>query len=634
MTRVAVDDYTEARFVFCISGKMVRQFSVNSPSKRLFSYMFDGKLPTQITVDHEHQKLYTLTSNSLFIHDFGSEYGSEQELDATIIRYSATGKLVIMKAYHDSAEFNFLEHDSIISVPIPFETFACDPSDATRIFACGIFTDTYEINLSTGATRLVANIRFKDFFVVASRLYGIVNGKIASVNVSSGAIQFHDVIIADSIDSFACCVQSNRVLFMNRGQLESVPVDFGVPTLTVETSPVTAKVSWAQDFKAESYEISLFEDNKQLQSMSIMNPMAVLLNLTPGTRYEVHVKALYGNASVQGTVAKRRFRTDPCDGNALQAVAAHVTKFDKEGNQRIFDFRNLGPSFKHIRRHIESMVPQGEIIALRFAVGKHLLEEKLRLGHVGQSIDISQFADDHIYVPFYSAGQTCELFNNDHHTALRYEETAMNVDGVRVPFGQACLIAGRTARIFRGSAVIIFDDVAQEAFPQSRAVAAGIFDAGMVKTSSLLSRNVVFVAEKSSGISQVKNSFFVKDGSSFQEVTRESVGIDSSGSFATYGVGVLRTDDVGVKTIEPVVETSSVLTQISTLSSTASNASTTALFVDASGLFWDRDDASLYFGSLKKFRIKYEAEDSENAARLVIQSLEANQYETKIEVTK
>jgi hypothetical protein len=358
------------------------------------------------------------------------------------------------------------------------------------------------------------------------------------------------------------------------------------------------------------------------------------LNLTPWTNYEEQVQALYGDASARGATAKLRFRTDQCTTDAVKAVAEHILKTDKEGKQRIFDFRSLGPSFKHIRTHIESIVPQGEIMALRFAVGKHLLEERLRLGHVGKSIDLTQFGQDHVYIPFHSAGQTCELLDSDHHTILKYEETAINVDGIRVPFGQACLIAGRTARIFRGSAVIIFDDVTREVFPQSRAVAAGIFDSGLVKTSSLLSRNVVFVAEKSSGISQVKNSFFVKDGSSFQEVTRESVGIDSSGSFATYGVGVLRTDDVGVKTIEPVVETSSVLTQISTLSSTASNASTTALFVDASGLFWDRDDASLYFGSLKKFRIKYEAEDSENAARLVIQSLEANQYETKIEVTK
>jgi len=633
MTRFAVDSCVEARFVFCISGKMVRQFSVNSPSKRLFSYMFDGKLPLQIAVDHEHQKLYTLTSNSLFIHDFGSEYGSEQELDATMIRYSAAGELVAMKAYHNSAQFYFLQKDSI-SVPIPFETFACDPSDATRIFACGIFADLYDINLSTGTTRLVANIRFRDLVVVASMLYGIVNGKLASVNVTSGAIKFHDVVVADGINSLGCCVQSNRILFMNRGQLESVPVDFGVPTITVETSPVTAKVSWARDEKAESYEISLFEDNQQIQSMSVVDTIIVLLNLTPETRYEVHVKALYGNASVQGTVAKCRFRTDQCNGDALQAVAAHILKTDKEGNQRIFDFRHLGPSFKHISKYLHNIVPQGEMIALRFAVGKHCLEEHLRLGHVGKSMDITQFGQDHFYIPFHSAGQTCELFGNNDRTVLRYEENAISVDEVRVPFGQKCVIVGRTARIFRGSAVIIFDDVAQEAFPQSRAVAAGIFDAGLVKTNSLLSKNVVFVVEKGSGVSQVKNSFYVKDGSSYQEVTRESVGVDSSGSFATYGVGVLRTDDLSVKTIEPVIETSSVLTTFSTLSSTASNASVTALSVDVSGLFWDRDDASLYFGSLKKFRIKYEAEDSENAARLVIQSLEANQYKTKIEVTK
>ena len=420
---------------------------------------------------------------------------------------------------------------------------------------------------------------------------------------------------------------------MNRGQLESVPVDFGVPTLTVETSPVTAKVSWAQDFKALSYNINLLEGNNLIQSINATHSIVVLLNLTPGTNYEVQVQALYGDASARGATAKRRFRTDQCNGDALKAVAPHILKTDKEGNE-VFDFRHLGPSFKHIRTHIESIVPQGEIIALRFAVGKHLLEERLRLGHVGKSIDLTQFGQDHVYIPFHSAGQTCELLDSDHHTVLRYEETVMNVDGIQVPFGQACLIAGRTARVFKGSAVIIFDDVAQEAFPQSRAVAAGIFDAGMVKTSSLLSKNVVFVAEKSSGISQVKNSFFVKDGSSYQEVTRESVGVDSSGSFATYGVGVLRTDDLGVKTIEPTIETSSVLTTISAVSSTASNASVTALSVDYTGLFWDRDDASLYFGSLKKFRIRYVEADSSNAARLVIQSLEAGKYETKIEVSK
>ena len=120
---------------------------------------------------------------------------------------------------------------------------------------------------------------------------------------------------------------------------------------------------------------------------------------------------------------------------------------------------------------------------------------------------------------------------------------------------------------------------------------------------------------------EVSKSSFVHDASTdlSTEISREQVVMDNTGDSASMSLGVLHEFPNGVKTIQPVINTTPVATTFSSLDSE----SVYNLTLDGS-ISWDSDDASLYLSSNKAFRFRYVESDGLSPSRLALEGLDEN----------
>lgn len=130
---------------------------------------------------------------------------------------------------------------------------------------------------------------------------------------------------------------------------------------------------------------------------------------------------------------------------------------------------------------------------------------------------------------------------------------------------------------------------------------------------------------------EVCNSSFVHDesGGTSTEIQRDSVVMDPSGDSASMYLGVLHETD-SIKTLQPVIKTSSDKTTLTSVNST----SVYNLTLDGS-ISWDTDSASLYLSSNKNFRFRYVESDGINPSRLALEGLNDlnGLYDPKVEFT-
>lgn len=152
-------------------------------------------------------------------------------------------------------------------------------------------------------------------------------------------------------------------------------------------------------------------------------------------------------------------------------------------------------------------------------------------------------------------------------------------------------------------------------------------------SSSLASVSSGVVVHKNTNlVSQTQNvstSSFVHNTSTATstEISRQQVTIDEENSVVR-SLGSLHEFNDGLKTIQPVITTT---TESTVLSSVQSN-SVFNLTMDGS-ISWNSDHASLYLSSNKAFRFKYVPSDGIAPSRLVLEGLdeESGLYKPKVE---
>ena len=120
---------------------------------------------------------------------------------------------------------------------------------------------------------------------------------------------------------------------------------------------------------------------------------------------------------------------------------------------------------------------------------------------------------------------------------------------------------------------------------------------------------------------EVSKSSFVHDASTglSTEISREQVVMDNNGDSAAMSLGVLHESSNGIKTIQPVINTTPTATTFTSLDSE----SVYNLTLDGS-ISWDSDDASLYLSSNKAFRFRYVESDGVSPSRLALEGLDEN----------
>ncbi|CAM9256550.1 unnamed protein product [Sphacelaria rigidula] len=130
---------------------------------------------------------------------------------------------------------------------------------------------------------------------------------------------------------------------------------------------------------------------------------------------------------------------------------------------------------------------------------------------------------------------------------------------------------------------------------------------------------------------EVSNASYVHDTSTntSTEIVRDQVAMDPTGDSASMSLGVLHESaSGGVKTIQPIMTTTSDATTVTSLNAD----SVFNLTLDGS-ISWDSDDACLYLSSNKAFRFHYVESDGITASRLVLEGLDESSgaYMPKVE---
>lgn len=155
-------------------------------------------------------------------------------------------------------------------------------------------------------------------------------------------------------------------------------------------------------------------------------------------------------------------------------------------------------------------------------------------------------------------------------------------------------------------------------------------DSGDLVARDLIHSNDYHVRDIDSGGLTVSKSYFVRDSilEDVQETSRVVHGISSEKEFGSLYMQTLRTD--GVTSVKNLPVTLSTVSEASTITTTTDSLITTATFSN-SGLSFDSNTSSIFFGSSKTFRIKYE---STTPPRLLFQAYNttSSEYETKYSI--
>lgn len=153
-------------------------------------------------------------------------------------------------------------------------------------------------------------------------------------------------------------------------------------------------------------------------------------------------------------------------------------------------------------------------------------------------------------------------------------------------------------------------------------------DSGDLVARDVIHSNDYHVRDIDGGLT-VSKSYYVRDSilEDVQETSRVVHGISSDKEFGSLYMQTLRTDVTSVQTL-PV--TLSSVSEASTITTTDDSLTTTATLSN-SGLSFDSDTSSIFFGGSKIFRIKYE---STTPPRLLFQAYNStsSEYETKYSI--
>jgi len=147
----------------------------------------------------------------------------------------------------------------------------------------------------------------------------------------------------------------------------------------------------------------------------------------------------------------------------------------------------------------------------------------------------------------------------------------------------------------------------------------------------------VFVHKNKSQIigseDEIYNSTYVHDevADETQEIARETVTMEADASSAEMTLGTLHTNPSTLKSIEPVICTSALKTNINAYS--VDGTTSTKFTLDSSGLSWDSQDTSLYFSDNKTFRIRFIEKDGSIPSKLLIEGYSGTEYVIKHEIT-
>lgn len=381
-------------------------------------------------------------------------------------------------------------------------------------------------------------------------------------------------------------------------------------------SAFSAKVSWDQIANTETYSIQ-WKCGSFEQEATSTTPSIVLVNLQPATSYSVRV------TSESGTEVSGSVQTWPLEDPHLENLYSSVRLEDGTYDATQFD-KTVHDVFL---KYFNDIVENGDIIYTSVILKGAPKNIETRAVVEGSTTDVS--GDENLFLPFTTESDGAQIVtlsnavpdtddevttDADAEVVEKYptnvellytpESDSFTIGGKVYGVGDKFSLFGKMVTVADGSIVLVFEDTVAKAYPFSTTTASNVvgpYGSQFAKNYTCNSLNIV--GSKTTGVAGNTSSsawMYDADTDTIAEATRIVHTIDENSASATLSIGVRHTDADSNAFIEPVIACASQSTTISAQDDSDNTVSTT---IDSTGISFDTDGASIYFGAAQKFRI-------------------------------
>ena len=387
-------------------------------------------------------------------------------------------------------------------------------------------------------------------------------------------------------------------------------------------SAYSVRVYWKADFKASVVE---FEGPTSSKSAKCEEGDAafVIVNLEPSSTYNVRILDKEGNSIANSFSTKDS--DVPCLENLYQAIRRpdgvyDTTRFEKNVHDVFLE-------------NFSQIVSSGDTILASVTANGVSQDVETVAVTEGSSMKVDTGGTPNYFLPFSSDNksklQTVTLQHETEDATLAYDRNVneFGYGGDMYGVGDKFELFGKMVTVADGSIVLLFSDTVAKAWPFHSSKALAVVGAAGSHFMRNLTTNVLnLVGEKVDGEKgSTYNSTWVHNttDSTTQEVSRMVHELDEDSENATISIGVLHTDANSNQFIEPTLAMRYDATVISAQDSSDATASAT---FESTGLSFDSDQAAIFFGASKNFRIKFSDGDG-GPSLLQIQSLDSGSGE-------
>lgn len=397
-------------------------------------------------------------------------------------------------------------------------------------------------------------------------------------------------------------------------------------------SGYSARVFWKADFQAEFVEVR-GERNTYFKSAKC-NPgdiAFVVVNLEPSSTYFVTVS--------DGTsILSNSFKTKDFTAPDLHNLYESIRRPDGVYDTTRFE-QNVHDVFVE---NFSDIVQSGDVILARVTTNGVTQDVETVAVRDGSHMKVRTSDQKNLFLPFSSNKSSLQTVTLEHSSVKDNERVTLAYDPVEQAFGYGgdmygvgdkFELFGQTITVADGSIVLLFSDTVAKSWPFDSSKALAVVGAAGSHFMKNVTANVTnLMGEKVDGeTGSTYNSAWIHNttDSSTQEITRVVHEVDETSENATISIGVLHTDASSNKFIEPTIAMRYDSTVISSQNESDQTASAT---FQSTGLSFDTDDAAIYFGADKNFRIKF-ADGTPSVLQIQSYDSSALDYVTRQEFT-
>lgn len=403
-------------------------------------------------------------------------------------------------------------------------------------------------------------------------------------------------------------------------------------------SAYSVRVYWKAEFKAAFVECRGITGRPYSKSAKCGEGDAafVIVNLDPSNTYTVSITSSEGDKTLSSS-----FSTKPSSSPALANLYEGIRRRDG-----VYDTTRFEDEVHDVfLANFSQIVSSGDKILATVSVNGVPRDVETVAVREGSKMKVEVGEQNNLFLPFSTDNenslQTVTLQAGDMggrrvpDVTLAYDryENQFGYGGDMYGVGDKFELFGQMVTVADGSIVLIFSDTVAKAWPFDSSKALSVIgSAGSHFMKNITSNVMNIIGEKEDGQKgSTYSSAWVhnKTDSTTQEATRVVHELDESSENATISIGVLHTDAADQRFIEPTLAMKYDATVISAQDSADVTASAT---FESTGLSFDSDQASIFFGAAKNFRIAF---TDGTPALLQIQSLDAGsgEYVTRLEVS-